>query len=407
LIVSNSTASSERRQPKARLLTFPDHKDLISCGIDLGALPYLVPKLCHRVILLRDVRLFAANIIKQAMLSIGGDVAVHRSVITGKIEYSDCIIMGDLRHYKNLIEKLENQPNMSEIAGIIKKQLNILKTNLRLRLCSENLEWDKRPLVMGIVNVTPDSFSDGGLYAEPETAIAHALELISQGADIIDIGGESTRPGASPIDEKSEILRVLPVIKGIVSNSDVPVSIDTRNASVAEAAIGSGASIINDVSSMTHDTEMISVAKRTGAGMVLMHMRGIPADMQNNTCYGDVVSEVYDYLEGRVNVCLEAGIDPLSIIVDPGIGFGKDLEANLSLIKHIQEFSSLGVPVMLGHSRKSFIGKVLDSEVQEREEGTDAVTSWAAIREVDIVRVHSVSRAKKTIEIINSILKSR
>ena len=405
--MSNSTASLERIRPKARLLSFPDHKDLISCGIDPDALPYLVPKLGHRVILLRDIRLFAANIIKQTMLSIGGDAAVHRSVITGKVEYSDCIIMGDLRHYKNLIEKLENQPNMSEIAIIINEHLNIKKTPLRLKLCSNNLEWEKRPLVMGIVNVTPDSFSDGGLYAEPETAIAHAHELISQGAGIIDVGGESTRPGAAPIDEKSEIKRVLPVIKGIVLNADVPISMDTRNAAVAEAAIGAGASIINDVSSMTHDPEMIFLAKRTGAGIVLMHMRGMPAEMQNNTCYRDVVSEIYDYLEDRVKVCLEAGIDPLSIIIDPGIGFGKDLEGNLSLIKHIQEFSSLGLPVMLGHSRKSFIGKVLDSKVQDREEGTDAVTSWAAIQQVDIVRVHNVKRAKKTIEMINSILKSR
>ena len=199
----------------------------------------------------------------------------------------------------------------------------------------------------------------------------------------------------------------MPVIQEIVLNADVPVSIDTRNAAVAEAAIGAGASIINDVSSMTHDPEMIFLAKRTGAGIVLMHMRGMPADMQNNTCYTDVVSEIYDYLEDRIKVCLEAGIDPLSIIVDPGIGFGKGLEGNLSLIKHIKEFSSLGLPVMLGHSRKSFIGKVLDSEVHNREEGTDAVTSWAAMQQVDIVRVHSVNRAKKTIEMINSILKSR
>ena len=405
--MSNSTASLERTRPKARLLSFPDHKDLISCGIDPDALPYLVPKLGHRVILIRDIRLFAANIIKQSMLSIGGDAAVHRSVITGKVEYSDCIIIGDLRHYKNLIEKLENQPNMSEIAGIIKEQMNIERTHLKLRLCSNTFEWETRPVIMGIVNVTPDSFSDGGVYADPEMAIAHAHELISQGAGIIDVGGESTRPGAAPIDEKSEIERVLPVIKGVVLNSNVPVSIDTRNAAVAEAAIGSGASIINDVSSMTHDPEMIFLAKRAGAGIVLMHMRGMPADMQNNTCYTDVVSEIYDYLENRIKVCLEAGIDPLSIIVDPGIGFGKYLEGNLSLIKHIKEFSSLGLPVMLGHSRKSFIGKVLDSEVHNREEGTDAVTSWAAMQQVDIVRVHSVNRAKKTIEMINSILKSR
>ncbi|HEY9160319.1 MAG TPA: dihydropteroate synthase [Desulfomonilia bacterium] len=404
--MSNSTASSERRQPKARLLSFPDYKDLISCGIDPGALPYLEPKLYHRVVLLKDVRLFAANIIKQTMLSIGGDAAVHRSVISGKVEYSDCIIMGDLRHYKNLVDKLKIQPNMSDIACIISQQLNLEERNLRLNLCSRKLEWETRPLVMGIVNVTPDSFSDGGMYDEPETAIEHALELIGQGADIIDVGGESTRPGASTIDEKTEIKRILPVVKGIALKTEVPVSIDTRNASVAEAAMDSGASIINDVSSMTHDKDMITVAKKTGAGIVLMHMRGSPADMQSDTIYADIVSEIYDYIEKRVEVCLEAGIDPLSIIIDPGIGFGKKLEGNLSLIKHIREFSSLGLPVMLGHSRKSFIGKVLDSEVQDREEGTDAVTSWAAMQNVDIVRVHNVMRAKRTIRMINSILRS-
>lgn len=405
--MSNSTASSERRQPKARLLSFPDYKDLIYCGIDPAALPYLEPKLHHKVILLRDVRLFAANIIKQSMLSIGGDAAVHRSVISGKTEYSDCVIMGDIRHYKNLIDKLKDQPNMSDIACIISQQLNIKEANLRLNLCSRKLEWEIRPAIMGIVNVTPDSFSDGGMYDKPEAAIDHSLELINQGADIIDVGGESTRPGAAPIDEKTEIKRVMPVIKGIALKTDVPVSIDTRNASVAEAAIDSGASIINDVSSMTHDKEMITVAKKTGAGIVLMHMRGSPADMQNNTSYADIVTEIYDYIKKRVNVCLEAGIDPLSIIVDPGVGlFGKSLEGNLSLIKHIREFSSLGLPVMLGHSRKSFIGKVLDLEVQEREEGTDAVTSWAKMQNVDIVRVHNVSRAKRTIRMIDSILRS-
>jgi dihydropteroate synthase len=404
--VSNSTASSERRQPKARLLSFPDYKNLISCGIDPGALPYLEPKLYHRVVLLSDVRLFAANIIKQSMLSLGGDAAVHRSVISGKAEYSDCIIMGDLRHYKNLIGKLENQPNMSDIACIIREQLNIKDGHLRLTLCSRKFEWETCPAVMGIVNVTPDSFSDGGVFDEPETAIDHALELISQGADIIDVGGESTRPGAFPIDADTEIKRVMPVIKGIALKTGVPISIDTRNATVAEAAIDSGASIINDISSMTHDKEMITVAKKTGAGIILMHMRGSPADMQSNTSYADIVSEIYDYLENRINVCLEAGIDPLSIIVDPGIGFGKNLEGNLSLIKHIREFSSLGMPVMLGHSRKSFIGKVLDLEVQEREEGTDAVTSWAKVQNVDIVRVHNAGRAKRTIRMIDSILRS-
>lgn len=405
--MSNSTASSERWQPKARLLSFPDKNDLLSCGIDPAALSYLIPKLSHRVLLLSDVRLFAANIIKQTMLSIGGDAAVHRSVIAGKIEYSDCIIMGDLRHYIRLVEKLENQPNMSDIAGIIKRQFKVKERSLALKLCSKTLRWESVPVIMGIVNTTPDSFSDGGMYTDPGVAVAHALELIGQGADIIDIGGESTRPGASRIDEKTEIERVLPVIKAVALNNGIPISIDTRNAAVAEAAIDSGATIINDVSAMIHDSKMISIAKRSGAGVVLMHMRGTPADMQKNTSYPDVAKTVYDYLEERVDACLDAGIDPMSIMIDPGIGFGKDIEGNLTLIKHIREFSSIGMPVLLGHSRKTFIGKVLDAQVADREEGTDAVTSWAAMQNVDIVRVHDVGRARKTIRMINSILESR
>jgi dihydropteroate synthase len=405
---ANSTASSEWRRPKARLLSYPDSKDLLSCGIDAGGLPHLEPKLNHRILLLKDVRLFAANILKQTMLSIGGDVAVHRSVISGRVDYSDCIMMGDLRHYRLLLEKLDSQPNMSEIAVEIRRKVFMTRgPDLELNLCSGLYRWEARPILMGIVNVTPDSFSDGGNCFDHEMAVDHAMKLVNDGADIIDVGGESTRPGATEISPEEEMRRVLTVIKGLASRTSRPISIDTRKAEVARAAIESGAVMINDVSAMTHDPHMLNLAKATGAGIVLMHMRGIPENMQKDTVYKNIVSEVYDYLEGRVNVCIEAGIDPSSIVVDPGIGFGKSLEGNLSLLKHVTEFSSLGVPVLIGHSRKTFIGRVLDSEVNDREEGTDAVTAWAAMSKVDIIRIHDARRARKVVDMINAIQEDR
>jgi dihydropteroate synthase len=390
-----STRSSRKGLPRARLLTDADEHTILSCGADPASLPYLTPKLTHKNLLLEDIKLYAANIIKQSMLSIGGDVAVHRSAVSGKVKTSDCLIMGDLRHYSRLVEKLKAQPGLEPIAEAIEQQVFQEQGGLMLKLCSKDYNWVKTPVIMGILNVTPDSFSDGGLWCDPGRALDHALEMVHQGADIIDIGGESSRPDASNIDDREEISRVIPVIKKLASKVSVPISIDTRKASVAESAVDAGACIINDISSLSHDSHMLDVARRTGAGLILMHMRGTPQTMQDDTSYHDIIREIYAYHETRINFCLDKGIDRFSILVDPGIGFGKNFEGNLRIIHHISEFRSLGVPVVLGHSRKSFIGSVLDTSGDERQKGTDAVSAWAIIQGVDVLRVHDVDSTRQ------------
>jgi dihydropteroate synthase len=365
-------------------------------------LPYLEPKLDHRVLLLEGVKIYIANILKQTMLSFGGDVAVHRGVIAGSVDYSDCVLMGDLRHYRKLVEKLHAQPGMREVVEMICAQVFGRRTDLELKLGEGLAHWETRPVIMGILNVTPDSFSDGGTHLDPVAAVDHGLAMIEAGAQIIDIGGESTRPGAAEVPWEVEIARVIPVIERIAAQSSVPISIDTKKAAVARHALDKGARIINDVSALS-DPRMMSLAAESGAGVVLMHMRGTPETMQADTSYAAILSEIYDFLEERINTCLASGIARQSIVIDPGIGFGKDISGNLSLIKHIGDFSSLGVAVMIGHSRKTFIGQTLETPVDDREEGTDAVSAWAMLEGVDIIRVHDVKRAFKVRTMLKAI----
>ncbi len=388
---------------RARLVPFADEQTILSCGVDPASLPYMVPKLTHRNLLLEGIRPFAANILKQSMLSLGGDAAVHRNAISGKADVSNCLLMGDLRHYKRLVEKLASQHSLETIKETIEEQIFRETKGLTLSLCAHDYSWTDAPVIMGILNVTPDSFSDGGVWNDPYRALDHALRMAEEGADIIDVGGESSRPGAESIDAREETARIVPVIEKIASRVSLPVSIDTRNAATAEAAIGAGACMINDISALSHDPRMLDIAKKSGAGIILMHMRGSPETMQNNTEYVDIVHEVYSYLEEKVSQCLEAGIDRKSILVDPGIGFGKDLKGNLRLVRSISEFRSLRVPVVLGHSRKSFIGSVLDVSVDQRQEGTDAISSWAVIEGIDVLRVHDVGRTGRIKKMILAV----
>jgi len=361
------------------------------------------PKLHHRNLLVQGVRLYAANILKQSMLSFGGDVAVHRGAISGRAEVSDCLMMGDLRHYRLLVEKLKLQPGMAELAGLIEQQVFADDRGLGLTLLGKEYHWHDIPVIMGVLNLTPDSFSDGGAWLDPEKAVDHALDMVRSGAGIVDVGGESTRPGARQIGMDDEIARVVPVIRTIASRLDVPVSIDTRNAPVARAAIDAGASMINDISALKHDPSMLEVVRSTGAGIVLMHMQGTPETMQNHTSYRDIISDIYAFLDEQIEHCLQGGVHPRSILADPGIGFGKDLAGNLRLIRHIGEFASLEVPLVLGHSRKSFIGAALGAPVHERQEGTDAVSAWAAIQGVQVLRVHDVRRTCRIRDMILAI----
>lgn len=263
-----------------------------------------------------------------------------------------------------------------------------------------------RPALMGIVNCTPDSFSDGGLFATPRAAIDHGLRLWEQGAAWIDVGGESTRPGASPVSVDEELRRVLPVVEGLVAEG-VRVSVDTRKAAVAAEALARGAAMINDVSSGA-DPAMFETCARYDCKVVLMHMRGEPRTMQDNPSYEDVVGEVRSFLLDRVERAASRGIDRSRLLIDPGIGFGKLLEHNLALIKNISAFVDTGIPVVLGASRKSFLGRILErdglsGEIGERALGTEVVHVWAALHGVSLLRVHDVLAARRALATLFAI----
>jgi dihydropteroate synthase len=259
-----------------------------------------------------------------------------------------------------------------------------------------------RTLIMGILNVTPDSFSDGGKFQGLEKAVAHGLQMAEEGADIIDIGGESTRPGAKPVQALEEIARTVPVIKKLREKTGVLISIDTQKSEVARAAIAAGTDIINDISALA-DPGMAAVAAETGAGLVLMHMLGTPETMQNNPRYDDVVSNIWNFLEERMNFAVARGVAPEQIVLDPGIGFGKTDEHNLALLKGIPQLTAAGRPVLVGASRKSFIGRVTGGGPDDRLAGSLAIAAFAVLRGAHILRVHDVKESCDAVRLVDTL----
>jgi dihydropteroate synthase len=263
-------------------------------------------------------------------------------------------------------------------------------------------EWvdrRNRVLVMGVVNVTPDSFYDGGCYFHHEAAIERGLRMADEGADIVDVGGESTRPGSRSAPVQEEMDRVLPVVEGIRNRSPVHISIDTTKADVAEEAISLGAGIINDISALRFDERMAAVAARTGAFVVLMHMRERPESMQRKPTYTDVVKEIRSFLAERIRVSVEAGIAEERVFIDPGIGFGKTLDHNLSILRDLAHLTDLGRPILVGLSRKSFLGAILDAPPDERIEGTIAANAVAIFNGASIIRVHDAKEGRRTADV--------
>ena len=265
---------------------------------------------------------------------------------------------------------------------------------------------------MGIVNVTPDSFSDGGRFLDPDAAVAHGIELAEQGADVLDVGGESTRPGAAPVPADEELRRVVPVVARLATTTTVPISVDTTKAAVARAALDAGATVVNDVSAGRLDPDILGVVAEAGAGYVVMHMQGEPRTMQADPRYDDVVAEVGDFLADRVHAARGAGVAEGAIAADPGIGFGKTVEHNLQLLAGLPTLADrVGVPLMVGASRKAFVGKVLaragaasaDLPVDQREEGTLATVVWAVERGASIVRVHDVLPAVRAVRLLYAL----
>jgi dihydropteroate synthase len=271
------------------------------------------------------------------------------------------------------------------------------------RLRTRTLQFGPRPLLMGIVNVTPDSFSDAGQFFDPQAAICHALKLLDDGADILDIGGESTRPYSAPVSAEEEIRRVLPVIEAVLQQRpQAIVSIDTSKATVAEEAIARGAEIINDITALAGDPGMLPLAKHSAAGVCVMHMQGTPRTMQDNPHYGDVVNEVLAYLRQRCNDLVAAGLDRERICLDPGIGFGKTNTHNLALMTKCRRFHELGRPLLVGHSRKAFIGKLIGDKTADRTAGTIGGALALAVQGIQIIRVHDVAAMRQALTLFEA-----
>ncbi len=271
----------------------------------------------------------------------------------------------------------------------------------------QRYDLNKRTLIMGVLNVTPDSFSDGGLFFDLPQAITRARQLAAEGADIIDIGGESTRPGAKPLDEEEELRRVVPLVQALSQEINIPISIDTRKSRVAEASLAAGAEMINDISALRFDRRMVAVIKEAQVPVVLMHMRGDPETMQSNTYYHDLLGEIISFLKERIIFAENQGILADKIIIDPGLGFGKSLEEghNLLILKYLQKLRELGKPLLIGPSRKSFLGRILNLPPAEREEGTMAAVAIGILNGANIVRVHEVAKMRRVVQVADAILR--
>ncbi len=274
-----------------------------------------------------------------------------------------------------------------------------------IRCGKYRLDFGKKPYIMGILNITPDSFSDSGHYLNIDSAVECAKRMAEEGADIIDIGGESSRPGAEPVPLEVELERVIPVIKRLSNKICIPISIDTYKAKVAKEALKAGASIINDISGLRFDPLMAKVAKEAGCPVIIMHMKGTPRNMQKRPVYKDVVKEITAFFKERIAFAVENGIKKNKIIIDPGIGFGKTVRHNLEIIKRLSEFRKLGVSILIGPSRKSFIGRILNATVDKRIEGTAAVVAIGIANGANIVRVHDVKEMVDVAKIADAVLK--
>jgi dihydropteroate synthase len=276
----------------------------------------------------------------------------------------------------------------------------------RVTLRGGVLSLAERVHVMGILNVTPDSFSDGGRYVDADAACAHAMAMIEQGADLLDIGAESSKPGAVAIDEEEERRRLLPIVRELCRRTTIPLSIDTTKAAIAEEALDAGAALINDISALRFDPRMASVVARSGAGVILMHMQGTPATMQRTASYTYVVEDVRAFLAARLEVAQQAGIPRDRILLDPGIGFGKNCKHNVTLLNHLDAFQTLGRPIVVGVSRKAFLGKILGRTIDERLMGTAGAVAVAIMKGARVVRVHDVAPIRDVVKILEAIMSS-
>jgi dihydropteroate synthase len=373
-------------------------------GVDATGMKLMKEKTLYFNFIVEGIRPRTANLLKQEMLSLGGDAAIDKNGLDCSKSETDAILMGTQKQFQKLLLKVDQYTDLQPLGESLRETLkNISKTHYAIRCRQKTYPLGRRTLLMGVLNITPDSFSDGGLYLDKEKAIAHGIKMVEEGADILDIGGESTRPGSKPLPLEEELRRVIPVIEVLAKELNVPISIDTYKSTVAQMAIDAGAQIINDISGLHFDPDLGKVAAEKDVPLILMHIRGTPETMQKDVHYHSLFSEILQYLKESIQRAESAGVDPQQIIIDPGIGFGKTVEDNLLIIKNLSEFRILGKPILLGTSQKNFIGKILNAEASERLEGTLSTIAIGVLNGAHIIRCHDILQAKKVIAVADAI----
>ena len=401
--------------------------ELRAVGADPRGVAIMDSKGRHILCKIEKVGYAAASILKQEMLAKGGEAALSGEIYLGGERTTDVLLMGVARTFERVIAilRLQPLPSLQALAGELDVALRHAAGHEfpSCRIGSREFRWGERTYVMGIINATPDSFSGDGLLSEPdispseavERAVRQGLAYLEQGADILDIGGESTRPGSIPIDAETERTRVVPAIHALRAQTDAPLSVDTYRAEVAHAALDAGADMVNDVWGLQMDSELAPLVAERGVPVVIMHNRSKPKDAQQEARLGgryvgahyqDLLADILRELRAQVETALQAGIGRERIIIDPGIGFGKTVEQNLKLLNHADELRVLGLPVLLGPSRKSFIGYTLNLPPQDRLEGTAAAVAMSIVRGADIVRVHDVQAMVRVARMTDAILRA-
>jgi dihydropteroate synthase len=375
--------------------------ELYARGADAEAVRAIVARGLGRAMLVGPLPLEEGEGLRRAAKETGALAVLARPAGRAKPDQADVLVMASLGRLAEVGSGAGGEAG-ARMAQALEAFIRSPERVLRCR--DREVALGERTLIMGVVNVTPDSFSGDGL-SDAEAAIAQGKRMVEEGADVLDIGGESTRPGSEPASVEEELARVLPVVEGLAAEAEAPISIDTYKSAVAKEALARGASMVNDISGLHADDDMAGVAAEAGAAIVVMHIQGTPRDMQKDPKYGDVIGEISDYLEDGIARAEAAGVTRDQIIVDPGIGFGKKLEHNLEILRRLRELRCLGCPVMVGTSRKSMIGMILDLPVEERLEGTAATVALAIAGGADLVRVHDVREMVRVARVADAMVR--
>ncbi|HUU54916.1 MAG TPA: dihydropteroate synthase [Armatimonadota bacterium] len=376
--------------------------ELHARGSDKSAVEMILSRGLGRAMLVGPLPLDRAQALRQAAKAAGALAVLAKTAGRADPSRAEVILMGSMDELSGAAASVGGDIGARMEAALQSFAAPVPRV---LRCRDREIALGEKTLVMGIINLTPDSFSGDGVGSDVEAAIAQGKQMVADGADMLDIGGESTRPGSEPVGEEDELRRVLPVIEGLTAEVDVPLSIDTYKSRVARAALEAGAHIVNDISGLHADEETAKVAAAAGAGVVIMHIRGTPRDMQKDPKYADVIGEISDYLEEGMARAAGAGITREQLILDPGIGFGKTLEHNLEILRRLRELRSLGCPLLVGTSRKSMIGAILDLPADQRLEGTAATVALAIAGGADIVRVHDVREMSRVAKVADAIVR--